>query len=67
MLIAWLLHQPAVTAPIVGPRTEEHLDLALTSTEVEIHEHVAARLDAIVPPGSSVTNFLNNKGAVQDS
>ena len=24
--LAWLLHQPAVTAPIVGPRIQEHLD-----------------------------------------
>src|SRR3954447_9709815 len=27
--LAWLLHQPAVTAPIVGPRTMEQLDGAL--------------------------------------
>jgi aryl-alcohol dehydrogenase-like predicted oxidoreductase len=27
--LAWLLHQPAVTAPIVGPRTVDHLDGAL--------------------------------------
>ena len=27
--LAWLLHQPAVTAPIVGPRTLEQLDGAI--------------------------------------
>ena len=25
--LAWLLHQPAVTAPIIGPRTLEQLDV----------------------------------------
>src|SRR5665811_2364142 len=27
--LAWLLHQPAVTAPIIGPRTREQLDAAV--------------------------------------
>lgn len=67
LAMAWVRTREGVTAPIVGPRTEAHLDLALGSTEVEISEHVETRLDAIVPPGSSVANFLNNKGAVQDS
>ena len=27
--LAWLLHQPAVTAPIMGPRTLEQLEAAI--------------------------------------
>ena len=47
--LAWLLHQPAVTAPIVGPRTQEQLDGALHSLEIELDEKVLARIDEIWP------------------
>jgi NDP-hexose 2,3-enoyl reductase len=52
--LAWLLHQPAVTAPIVGPRTLEHLDGALRALKVNLDETTLARLDTIFPgPGGS--------------
>ena len=47
--LAWLLRQPAVTAPIVGPRTREQLDLALKALEVELDASVLGRLDEIFP------------------
>jgi aryl-alcohol dehydrogenase-like predicted oxidoreductase len=50
--LAWLLHQPAVTAPIIGPRTLEQLTGALRSTEISLDEAALARLDEIFPgPG----------------
>ena len=50
--IAWLLHQPAVTAPIVGPRTIAQLDGALHATSIELSRDVLDRIDAIFPgPG----------------
>lgn len=39
----------AVTAPILGPRTEEHLDGAVKALEIHLDEHVLARLDPIFP------------------
>jgi aryl-alcohol dehydrogenase-like predicted oxidoreductase len=47
--LAWLLSRPAVTAPIVGPRTPEHLDGALRAVEVTLDEAVLERLDEIFP------------------
>ncbi|RZU34379.1 aldo/keto reductase [Blastococcus saxobsidens] len=47
--LAWLLHQPAVTAPIVGPRTMEQLEGALTALTVELDDASLARLDEIFP------------------
>jgi aryl-alcohol dehydrogenase-like predicted oxidoreductase len=47
--LAWLLHQPAVTAPIVGPRTQEHLDAAVRALDVDLDEKALARLDEIFP------------------
>jgi aryl-alcohol dehydrogenase-like predicted oxidoreductase len=47
--LAWLLHQPAVTAPIIGPRTGEQLDAAIRSFDVRLDEVALARLDEIFP------------------
>ncbi len=50
--IAWLLHQPAVTAPIIGPRTMEQLEDGLGAPALELDDDVLARLDEIFPgPG----------------
>jgi aryl-alcohol dehydrogenase-like predicted oxidoreductase len=47
--LAWLLHQPAVTAPLVGPRTLEQLDSAIAATDVILEPDALARLDEIFP------------------
>ena len=47
--LAWLLHQPAVTAPIVGPRTQEQLDSALRALDVKLDSDALNRLDEIFP------------------
>jgi aryl-alcohol dehydrogenase-like predicted oxidoreductase len=47
--LAWLLTRPAVTAPIIGPRTLEQLDTALGSLEVRLDDAALSRLDEIFP------------------
>jgi aryl-alcohol dehydrogenase-like predicted oxidoreductase len=47
--IAWLLHQPVVTAPIIGPRTMEQLEGAQRALEIDLGEDELARLDEIWP------------------
>jgi aryl-alcohol dehydrogenase-like predicted oxidoreductase len=47
--LAWLLHQPGVTAPIIGPRTRAHLDDSLRALDVRLDEKALARLDEIFP------------------
>ncbi|MCS7066669.1 MAG: aldo/keto reductase [Fimbriimonadales bacterium] len=50
--IAWLLHQRAVTAPIIGPRTVEQLDGIMRAVEIRLDEATLKRLDEIFPgPG----------------
>jgi aryl-alcohol dehydrogenase-like predicted oxidoreductase len=50
--LAWLLHNPAVTAPIIGPRTIEQLESAVRATEITLDAEVLAKLDEIFPgPG----------------
>jgi aryl-alcohol dehydrogenase-like predicted oxidoreductase len=47
--LAWLLHQPAVTAPIVGPRTQEQLDAAIRALDVTLDADALKHLDDIFP------------------
>lgn len=47
--LAWLLHQPAVTAPIIGPRTAGQLDSAERAVELKLDADTFKKLDAIFP------------------
>jgi aryl-alcohol dehydrogenase-like predicted oxidoreductase len=50
--LAWLLHQPAVTAPIIGPRNIEQLESAAHAASLELSEEILKSLDEIFPgPG----------------
>ncbi len=50
--LAWLLHNPVVTAPIIGPRTLEQAEGALRALEITLSDDVLAELDRIFPgPG----------------
>ena len=50
--LAWLLHNPIVTAPIIGPRTLEQLESAVRATEITLDETTLKKLDGIFPgPG----------------
>ena len=47
--LAWLLHQSAVTAPIVGPRTMQQLEDSLDALELRLDDKELERLDEIWP------------------
>jgi len=52
--LAWLLANPVVTAPIIGPRTMEQLDGSLRALELTLDEAAMGRLDEIFPgPGGA--------------
>ncbi|HEX7298256.1 MAG TPA: aldo/keto reductase [Solirubrobacteraceae bacterium] len=48
--LAWLLHQHGVTAPIIGPRTLEHLEDLLPATRVALSDEQTARLGRWTAP-----------------
>ena len=48
--LAWLLAQPGVTGPIIGPRTAGQLDGSLRAAEIKLDEPALARLDELFPP-----------------
>jgi aryl-alcohol dehydrogenase-like predicted oxidoreductase len=50
--LAWLLHNPVVSAPIIGPRTMEQFTGSLHTLEIKLSSEVMARLNTIWPgPG----------------
>ena len=50
--LAWVLHNPAVTAPIIGPRTLEQLDGSLRALDLHFDAETLKKLDEIWPgPG----------------
>lgn len=52
--LAWLLHNPVVTAPIIGPRTNDQLTGSLRALEIKLDEAALKKLDEIFPgPGGA--------------
>jgi aryl-alcohol dehydrogenase-like predicted oxidoreductase len=52
--LAWLLHNPVVTAPIIGPRTMEQLTGSIRAVEIKFSEGQLKKLDEIWPgPGGT--------------
>ena len=54
MALAFVINHPAVTAAIIGPRTDEQLESQLGAADVRLDAALLDRNDEIVPPG---TNF----------
>jgi len=51
--LAWVLHNPVVTAPIVGPRTVEQLEQNVKALDITLSEETLNKLDEIWPgPGN---------------
>jgi aryl-alcohol dehydrogenase-like predicted oxidoreductase len=52
--LAWLLTRPAVTAPIIGPRTKDQLDGNLRALDIELDDTALQELDQMFPgPGGT--------------
>jgi aryl-alcohol dehydrogenase-like predicted oxidoreductase len=52
--LAWVMANPIVTAPIVGPRTIEQFEGSLRALSVELDDGARSRLDEIFPgPGGA--------------
>lgn len=57
--LAWLLHQPGVTAPIVGATRLQHLEEAVSSIEVELSDDERHRLDAVYQARFPIDDLYN--------
>jgi aryl-alcohol dehydrogenase-like predicted oxidoreductase len=60
LALGFTLAHPAITAPIIGPRTMEQLDDLLGAAEVRLDDDALDRIDALVPPGTSINPTDSN-------
>src|SRR5215211_6428011 len=63
LAIGFAQSHPAITSPLIGPRTMEHLESQLAAADVVLSDEVLDRIDEIVPPGTTInpadTSFNN--------
>jgi aryl-alcohol dehydrogenase-like predicted oxidoreductase len=59
--LAWVLNHPAITAPIIGPRTMEQLTGSLRALEIKLDENTLKTLDRIWP-GTNGPKGENGQG-----
>ncbi len=59
LALLWIKDQPGVTAPIIGPRTMEHLQQFIPVLEMQLDDADRPQFDALVHPGNAVADFHN--------
>ncbi|MBI5303100.1 MAG: aldo/keto reductase [Chloroflexi bacterium] len=59
LALLWVKDQPGVTAPIIGPRTLEHLESFLPVMEMALSDADRKLFDELVHPGNAVADFHN--------
>jgi aryl-alcohol dehydrogenase-like predicted oxidoreductase len=57
LALAFVLRHPAVTAPIIGPRTMQHLESQLGAEDITLSTDVLDEIDRIVAPGTTLARF----------
>ena len=60
LALLWVKDQPAITAPIIGPRTMAHLEDALPLLEMTLDDADRPLFDDLVHPGNVVADFHNS-------
>lgn len=57
LALAWVVQQPGVASPIIGPRTMEQLEDNLGALQVTITDEDRASLDKVAPPGRAIVPY----------
>ncbi|HSV85239.1 MAG TPA: aldo/keto reductase [Levilinea sp.] len=60
LALVWCKDQPAVTSPIVGPRTLQQVEDFIAVLEMKLEDSDRALFDALVHPGNAVADFHNS-------
>ncbi len=62
LAVLWVMEQPGVTAPLIGPKSVEQLDHLTPLLGRSLPDDLRAACDALVAPGTWVANFHNSAG-----
>lgn len=65
LALLWLKDQPGVTAPIIGPRTMDHLESFIQVLDQKLNDSDRPLFDALVHPGNAVADFHNTSDWMQ--
>jgi len=60
LAMLWVKDQPGITAPIIGPRTLDHLRGLLPVGDMRLSDELRRACDELVPPGSAAADFFNS-------
>jgi aryl-alcohol dehydrogenase-like predicted oxidoreductase len=60
LAIGFVLNHPAITSPLIGPRTMEQLEGQLAAADVVLSTELLDRIDEINPPGSTINPADNS-------
>ncbi len=55
--LAWLLNQPGITSPIIGPRTLQQFETSLRALEINLNQESLSKLDTIFPPAGQSPQY----------
>jgi aryl-alcohol dehydrogenase-like predicted oxidoreductase len=55
--LAWLVNQPGITSPIIGPRTLQQLENSLRALEINLNQESLSKLDTIFPPAGQSPQY----------
>jgi len=58
LTLAWSMHQPGITSPIIGPRTSEQLADNIGACNVPLTAEDTERIDAVMPPGRMLVHYM---------
>jgi aryl-alcohol dehydrogenase-like predicted oxidoreductase len=61
LAVAWVMHHPAVTCPIIGARSVEQLEPALKAPEIQLTADLVRRLSALAPSPPPATDRSEDK------
>ncbi len=61
LAVAWQLHQPGITAPIIGPRTMEQLVDGLGAVDIELEDMILKQIDEIAPPNQFTVSYYGGE------
>ncbi len=62
LALAWCAQQPGITSPIIGPRTQQHLDDSLSALNILLTTEDLAHIDSVAPPGRATVPYYGYDG-----
>lgn len=57
--LAWVMSNPIITAPIIGPKTMDHLNDYLKTVDLKVPEEFKRKIDELIPSGTSLWQSEN--------